>query len=183
MKSRPDNPRQLDVEGFAKGAVVLQGELALRDLLRLLDMAHADALPGNDGSVPWRAEGEARADRGSAPEIWLHLQADTALSMVCQRCLNAVAVPVQVARSFRFVVGADAAAQLDAEIDDDVLDLPRTLDLHELVEDELLLALPLVPRHAVCPDPLRAPDAGEVFEERPNPFAALGALKRGGQPN
>ena len=45
-----------------------------------------------------------------------------------------------------FVRGEDAAAELDAESDFDVLTLTRSLDLRELVEDELLLALPLVPR-------------------------------------
>jgi uncharacterized protein len=35
-----------------------------------------------------------------------------------------------------------------------VLALEPALDLKELVEDELLLALPLVPRHEVCPEPL-----------------------------
>ena len=34
-----------------------------------------------------------------------------------------------------------------------MLALSRALDLRELVEDELLLALPLVPRHEVCPEP------------------------------
>ncbi|MDP1159869.1 YceD family protein, partial [Klebsiella variicola] len=60
--------------------------------------------------------------------------------------------------------------------------LPRHLDARELIEDELLLALPLVPRHANCPQPL--PGAGEQAEpeaeQRPNPFAALAALKRKG---
>jgi uncharacterized protein len=48
------------------------------------------------------------------------------------------------------------------------------------VEDELILALPLVPRHDACPQPLAAPaTAEEPLAERPNPFAALAALKRG----
>ena len=61
-----------------------------------------------------------------------------------------------------------------------MLVLTRALDLHELVEDELILALPLVPRHDACPQPLAAPaTAEEPLAERPNPFAALAALKRG----
>ncbi len=62
-----------------------------------------------------------------------------------------------------------------------MLALTRALDLRELIEDELLLALPIVPRHEVCPVPLVAPaDAAELVEEKPNPFAALAALKRSG---
>jgi uncharacterized protein len=63
-----------------------------------------------------------------------------------------------------------------------VLALTRHLDALELVEDELLLSLPLVPRHEVCPQPLpvttaELPEDEDGDEERPNPFAALAALK------
>jgi len=58
------------------------------------------------------------------------------------------------------------------------LALTRALDLIGLIEDELLLALPLVPRHDVCPQPLKVQDDAEPFEERAHPFAALCSLKR-----
>lgn len=190
MKTRPDDPRHLDVEGFAKGAVALQGETALHALPRLAGMAHAGAAAAGhlpDGTVSWRAHGESRAVRGGAPHLWLHLEADTALSLVCQRCLDPVAVPVRAQRSFRFVPGEEAAAQLDAEIDDelpvDVLALPHALDLHELIEDELLLALPLVPRHEICPEPLLPPPDVKALDEPAHPFAALQVLKHGTPPN
>jgi uncharacterized protein len=60
-----------------------------------------------------------------------------------------------------------------------VLALSKNLDLRELIEDELLLALPLVPRHEDCPQPLRVGHAPDPEPDaRPNPFAALGALKK-----
>ena len=133
-----------------------------------------------------QARGERSAARGPGPQIWLHVSASTRLPLECQRCLAPVEVAVDVARSFGFVHGVDAAAQLDAESEDDVLALTRALDLRELIEDELLLALPLVPRHEHCPQPLPVPidsDADSVEEGTPNPFAALAALKRNGAPN
>jgi uncharacterized protein len=72
------------------------------------------------------------------------------------------------------------------------------LDLIDLIEEELLLSLPLVPKHDVCPEVHEslvsgvAGDEGEGDEaaqdeaeeggepDRPNPFAALEALKKGG---
>ena len=60
----------------------------------------------------------------------------------------------------------------------------RAFDLHALIEDELLLALPLVPRHDDCPSRCRAPAPTPTrrAEERPqHPFAALAALRRKGQ--
>ena len=103
----------------------------------------------------------------------------------CQRCLMSVAADVTAQRSFLFVHGEDTAAELDSDSEDDVLALTRSLDVRELIEDELLLALPIVPRHETCPQPLllaSEPDAAPE-EEAPHPFAALAALKRGGLPN
>jgi uncharacterized protein len=149
----------------------------------------ADARASSAAEVRWSAEGERRKLRAGGAQIWLHLRATTALPLECQRCLKAVAVRLEIERSFLFVHGEDAAAQLDAQCEDDVLALTRALDLRELVEDELLLALPLVPRHDTCPEPLR--DGVETGEppgaaEQPapaSPFAALAALKRPGTLN
>jgi uncharacterized protein len=79
-----------------------------------------------------------------------------------------------------FVDDEAAAAELDAESEDDVLVSSAHFDLLALVEDELLLALPIVPRHDACPAPLPAPSDDLSEEPRANPFAALAALKRGG---
>ena len=85
-------------------------------------------------------------------------------------------MPLKIARNFLFVHGEDAAAQLDADTEDDVLAITRSLDLRELIEDELLLAMPIVPRHEVCPQPLVAA-TDELADDKPNPFAALMDLK------
>ena len=58
-----------------------------------------------------------------------------------------VDVPLDVERSFRFVADEATAEALDEECDEDLLALGREFDLRELIEDELLMALPVVPRH------------------------------------
>ena len=121
----------------------------------------------------WSARGERRELRGGEGQTWLHLTADCRVALQCQRCLQPVGCELAVQRAFLFVAGEDAAAQLDADSEDDVLALTRALDLRELIEDELLLALPLVPRHEVCPAPLPF-----IADEEParaeNPFAGAG---------
>ena len=101
------------------------------------------------------------------------------LPLQCQRCLGSVETEVAVQRSLRFVSGENQAAALDADSEDDVLALSRAFDLRDLIEDELILALPLVPVHGSCPEPLVAPADDPAFEQpaRPNPFASLAALK------
>lgn len=180
MNPRDFDPSRLDVAAFAKAAGEIEGVWPLSSFDRLRESAVAVAVPVEGGGVAWRARGESRALRNGENQVWLHAHAETVVPLECQRCLQAVAVNVAIERSFLFVHGEDAAAQLDTDSEDDVLAITRALDLHELIEDELLLALPIVPRHEVCPEPLVPPPTGEdeLFDQKPNPFAALAALRR-----
>ena len=92
---------------------------------------------------------------------------------------------MHIERSFRFVADEALASALDADAEEDVLALPQRLDLHALLEDELLLGLPLVPMHVICPQPLtpsgsgvQAPAEADAKADLSHPFAALLALKR-----
>ncbi|HXD04550.1 MAG TPA: DUF177 domain-containing protein [Burkholderiaceae bacterium] len=177
MKAREFNPVRLDVEAFAREAGELQGEWPQSQFERLNQSCSAGADPA--AVVDWQARGELRERRGAVPEVWLHLTGRTVAKLECQRCLQPVEEPLEFERSFRFVDDEAQAAKLDEDSEEDVLALTRSLDLRELVEDELLLALPIVPRHEVCPQPLASAHSPEDFEEaeRVNPFAALRHLK------
>lgn len=181
MTARAFEPTRLDVKAFAAEGAELEGRWPLRQFDRVCESAVAEGPPTDADAVVWRARGEKLPARDAEPESWLHVEADATVALRCQRCLAAVRIPLTVRRKFRFVHGEDAAARLDAESDDDVLAMARALDLRELIEDELLLAMPLVPMHAVCPTPLPAPRNDEAAEERPNPFAALAGLKTRGR--
>ncbi|HEY1091462.1 MAG TPA: DUF177 domain-containing protein [Burkholderiaceae bacterium] len=177
MKTRSFDPHKLDLVAFAHEGARLDGEWPAAQFERLADSAAAEAPVANWPDVRWAAQGELREKRGTSGEIWLGLRVEAQAHLTCQRCLQAVAETVSVERYFHFVSNEAAAAELDADSDDDVLELVRHLDLAELIEDELLLALPLVPRHEICPQPLPTPAVEEIQEERPNPFAALASLK------
>ena len=73
-----------------------------------------------------------------------------------------------------------SAAALDDESEEDVLVFGGAFDLMELVEDELLMSLPLVPRHERCPVDVQLAAADPDFEEsavKPSPFAGLASLR------
>ena len=179
MKKETD-PRRLDVKRFAEDAGQLQAEAPLREWSRLLAEAEGR---GAESPVRWTAQGESR-DRGHVrPEAWLHLHADAHLQLICQRCLQPVEMEVNVDRSFRFVPDEATAAAQDDEAEEDLLAISRSFDLLELVEDELLMEMPVAPRHDVCPEPVKMSAVDPGFEEagaaRENPFAVLGRLKGG----
>ena len=185
--SRINDPRRLDVGAFAAAGAELAGEWPIGGFSRLATAMlppTAEAPP-----VRWRLLGERRPLAGAGVQAALGLEAQTVVELECQRCLQAMSWPIRLERRLFFVEGEDAAAALDAESDDDVLALASTVDAHALIEDELLLALPIVPRHPACdaPVPLSQGDAtrasaGEQAESE-HPFAALAALKRGPRPN
>lgn len=130
--------------------------------------------------VQWQMQGRLQPRTGAADEVWMHVQAHAEVQMQCQRCLTPVVLPLSVDRDILFVADEATAAELDDTLDDDVLVLSKDFDALALVEDELIMALPLVPRHEVCPQALPDQSAGEEdLPERIHPFAALAALKRG----
>ena len=176
MKARDFDPRRLDVQAFAKAAAEREGAWPLQGFARLRDLLApvADGAPPSE--VHWTLRGEERAARAAPPEAWLHLGARAVLPLICQRCLQPMLQPLALQREFQFVRDEETAAKLDGEVEHEVLVLTHDLDLHRLLEDELLLDLPLVPRHEVCPQPL--PAAAEPAPADEHPFAALAKLRR-----
>lgn len=174
---RSPDPRALDLRAFCRHEGSLQGTWPLVKMERL----GAGFSAASDGVASWSADGRLVPVTGGDAEIWLTLRARAEVPLQCQRCLQTMAQPLWVDRRFRFVRTEEEASGLDEESEDDVLVLPARLDLHELLEDELILAVPIVPRHEVCPEPLPLPEApAPDAEAKPNPFAALAALKTRG---
>jgi uncharacterized protein len=185
MASRDFDPRRLDVAAFAAAGGELAGELTAEQLRRLSSatLAPADDLPRPD--VRWQAAGARLPIAGAGVQPSLLVAAAIDVTLECQRCLQPMRLPLRAERRIFFVEGEDAAAALDAETEDDVLALTPALDLPGLIEDELLLALPLVPRHEVCPQPLPRAfvHVDPAAAPAEHPFAALAVLKQGSRPN
>ena len=180
--SKEFNPQRLDVRAFAEAHAELRDQMPLRKLARLAEEAQGREL---DRPVAWSVSGELREASRVHPQPWLHLTAETTLSLTCQRCLMPVDVPVAVDSAFRFVPDEATAEAEDDEAEEDVLALSRSFDLLTLLEDELLMGLPLVPRHDECPVPVQLQSGMDAEDEdagsaQVNPFAVLGQLKKSG---
>ncbi len=122
--------------------------------------------------VHYVAQGELRPRLGGEPQLWLHLTAQVVLPLLCQRCLDVVETEISVEREFRFVATEAEAEQEDEESEEDILVNDANFNLHNLIEDELLMALPMVPMHDECEPPIA------LKEEKVSPFAILGQLKK-----
>jgi uncharacterized protein len=171
-------PPTLDVRRAAEAAVTLQGSCELSHFERLLDHAPGAAA---QRLVRWQARFEMQDDRQGQAHVWLRLDFALRLPMTCQRCLGEFDQLVQADRQFRFVASEEAAEAQDDASEEDLLVVARAFDLAQLLEDEILMALPLLPRHDVCPSqPVLSVQDRDFLDQvdQPNPFAALAGLKK-----
>jgi uncharacterized protein len=196
------DPQRLDVGAFARAGLAISGQSSLSQYERIMSEHLAESPKKVDEkivdqknddqkvvdstdpyTVQWTAQAELREPLGSAPSTWLNLTAQATLRVTCQRCLTPMDLPLAVNNLFRFVADEATALAQDDECDEDLLVTSRAFDLHALVEDELLLALPMVPMHSVCPVAvtLEVRDADFADDTAPaaNPFAKLAGLGLG----
>lgn len=177
MEHEP-NAAVIDVKAFAKADKLLSGHTPLSAFERLAE----DCVGEVTGEVAWSAQGSMQPAPGGGDVPWLHVQAHAQVPMVCQRCLKPVLLPLEVAQDFRFVADEATALAEDEDALEDLLVLSRDLDLLALVEDELLMALPIVPMHEACESeraPTSSVDNPLEVAEKPNPFAVLASLRVG----
>lgn len=170
---------RIDVKRVAADQPFWEGRSPLAQFPRLNE-AHAGDAQGRE--VVWSARLVQQEVLGGKPMVQLVLQAATSVEMTCQRCLELSVHELAVDTQIRFVATEAEAEALDPDSDEDLLSMEHPLNLRELIEDELLLELPLVPMHDECP--LHLPSSvgeeeivGEV--EKANPFAMLAQLKKG----
>ena len=165
-------PPHVDPRKMADRGVTLQGELQLSSLERLCDPLADDAGIVRTKLVFGRDERRTAIIRS---------EIDVEVKMVCQRCLGLVVLPIHSECTYAVVKeGADSESLPKGY---DVLEVGEDpLDLLTLVEDELLLALPIVPAHdpedCQQPEGLDEPEPSENEVTRSNPFSVLAQLKR-----
>ncbi|MEY5101058.1 MAG: hypothetical protein RJA36_3777 [Pseudomonadota bacterium] len=182
-------PTAIDLRSLAQKDETLSGRAPLSAFARLSEglpeFAAALAPVAWSARAQWRQPlGTLAVEAASAvmaePQLWLQLQVSAEVPQTCQRCLSPYVQAVEVDRWFRFVATEAIALAEDDDSEEDLLVLEPRFDLLALVEDELLMELPLVPMHDECPEAPRM-STGELPEsepqDKPNPFAALAALK------
>ena len=150
---------------FASAGAQQQGVWRVSDFPRLRDVLASDG-----GEVAYDISG-VRDERGRPS---LRLKVSGTLALRCQRCLEPMAFEVQTDET---LVLAATLAEIhaepaDAQARDRVL-ARKEMPLRELVEDELLLAVPYAPRHESCTAAGTEQQVGKVL-----PFAGLRSLMR-----
>ena len=161
MSTPPNRP--LDAQGLARGGAVVEREFPIAGFARL-----RDRLAEPTGTAAVRAEFRLLAGFAAAA-----LKVEAGVVLTCQRCLGPVRHTLETVAQVVFAPEETPELPLDCEaIGGD----PHKLDLAALVEDELLLSLPLIAQHAPaenCDPPGARMEPQPKAQEMRRPFAGL----------
>ena len=172
--SRP-RAEEVDTSLLATQGAALERRFPLSDFERLRGLL---AESEGDAQRTVSARFAFSSEDGRAVAL---VEIDALLPVVCQRCLRTVEWPVAARSRLAFVDAADAGAT-ETDDRDNFATRAGHVALHAIVEEELLLALPLVARHAdpadcgaLAPGKL-APGVPAAAGEAQRPFAGLREL-------
>jgi len=172
-------PSTLDVRKAAGRGVSVSGALKPLDLQRLRAVLADDA-----GSI----QAKFTCSRDEENRYLLHLEITAEVTITCQRCLEALSQTLACENTLAVVWTDDQAAHLPRHLEPLVVE-DEACSLWDVVEDELILALPSFGYHETeeCKQTLarfnaaQAPAQEIETAEKPNPFNVLAQLKPGGK--
>lgn len=157
---------------FARKSLEIHGTIALSQFSRL-----GDVLASSEGVVDYRLTGGSSQDG----RLRLRLNVRGSLQLSCQRCLEPFEFELNIASNFFIVPDENVIPSPEEETDnEDYLVAETDMQVVDLIEDEILLALPLSPKHE-----FERCGANSKLNElkSPNPFALLQGLKTGKSQN
>jgi uncharacterized protein len=156
----------LDGLEFARQGRRQAGKVRLVSLPRL-----AGVLADDGGEIDCEVLGELDRE-GNA---FLVMRLDGEVGLRCQRCLETLVVPLRITSRLLLVPpGRQWPDEELAEDDYDAVEAGKEMALLPMIEEEVLLALPIAPMHDSCETPAATSD-----EQAPSPFAALAKLRKG----
>ena len=166
-------PERIDPLRLANRGTRLAGELPLSAMERLIAVVH-------QATETARVELEFDLDADGRARIAGRVS--TVVQLLCQRCLKPVAWPVERSVGLTAVESPSQADNLAQDMDPLICG-EAALKLLDIIEDELLLALPQEAKHREGQCAVRHQwsygddDSGELERPRDNPFAVLAQLK------
>ncbi|MEB8433477.1 YceD family protein [Cocleimonas sp. KMM 6892] len=171
-------PVEVDPFKLVEQGRQFKGRMPLSDFPRLKDLLYKSESKTNEKLV--KVDLEFARNETGLPVIKGQITAE--MQMICNRCLDATALTVETQTEV-VLVGSDAQAERLQDSFDIWLVEDQTLVLKDFIEDELLLAMPLVIAHDECEPARRLIEAlpedeyNDEQKEKDNPFAALKDIK------
>lgn len=166
-------PKEIDPFRLAQNGLKLEGQIPQAELPRLMKSLHS-----SNGVVNVKLAFDT--DEIGTP--YMRGEFKTTVSIMCERCRQAMTLELNVDCLLALIIGERKIEGLAEQYDPWVLENSDPVLLSAVIEDELILALPLVPRHDEMCLPDEAWSSGdddmEMDDDKPeSPFAVLAKLK------
>lgn len=166
-------PKFIDPVKAATQRSDYQGVVAAKDMMRLAETVYA---MDDFASIEVKFDTDAQGLHYFEGEITISVQVQ------CQRCDEPFAMPVAVSFSYTPVKAGQDIEEIPDIYEPVEVNDHGEIDLLQIIEDEIIVALPLVAMHDERDCKRKAADMVfgkiEPAAERPNPFAVLKELKR-----
>jgi len=167
-------PESVDAWRMVSARRSFQGEFPVAAMKRL-----GEALAGTEGTTRYELD-FGRDEFGTA---YLDVRVRAPLTLTCQRTLEPFVLPVTVDSRLGLIRSERDEAALPPEVEPLLVADDGKLSLQDVIEDELLLALPLVPVNpdSALPEEVVGPAPEETSSSEgrsDNPFAVLRELKK-----
>ena len=158
----------IDALDFVRSGKSLQGDVSLLNLKRLKGY-----LTNQTGKLAYLISG--LLDERGRPLLKISVSGIVDLS--CQRCLEKIEYMLDVKTALLLAKSEDELSRYDEDISVDAIYAPSELDVLALIEDEVILSLPISPRHE---DTTRCRLSTGIHKTIPeeHPFTVLASLKR-----
>lgn len=163
-------PVVLDAWRMVSARRLFEGTLPLSAFPRL-----RDSLVDADGECRYALE----FGRDALDQAFVEVRADAELPLLCQRTLERYLHRVRLVQQLGLITSEAQESALPEQMEPLLVPESGELQPVELVEDEIILALPVVPMNpdSSIPDAFRAEEAEEALRKTQNPFSVLSALK------
>ncbi|WP_444886366.1 YceD family protein [Microbulbifer sp. JMSA008] len=164
-------PKSVDARKLVQREQYLEGILPLESLQRLREAVE---------SVKGEVEAEIQFGRDLQNHLTVSGKVHCTVDLLCQRCLHPVGEQLEAQFCWGIVWSEEQGKALPKDLDPVIQDGDE-LDLHQILEDEILLNLPMVAYHdeeCVSKEIFHIGEkASEAGEQRENPFKVLEQLK------
>ena len=163
-------PQHINILRLAEYAVNFHGSLLIKDMQRLAPSLHSE-----EGEVVVNLD--LGSDEGTR---FCRVQLKTKVTLPCQRCMEPFSYEI-ISDFLHGIVNSEREAETLAEHYEPIIVQDGLLIVQDMIEDELILKLPIVPMHpqGECKVKLPLTDSSWVKEEeKQSPFKVLKLLKR-----
>jgi uncharacterized protein len=177
------SPQLIDYLRYTEARRIVEGDILLSECPRLLDLVSKDSDPNQAFNFKFEFGIDEFANRFVKGKVTGQLK------LACQRCMDVLDYPIDIELALAFIKKKEQEQEIVGLYDSFYVESKDPIDFYALIEDEIILSLPLIAKHEdenclLNLDNTTDKKSSELEEaylheqaNKKNPFAVLQQLK------